>query len=311
MSNSYLLLTLGIICAAIGGELFIRGVIGLARWARISAGIIGATFAAFATSSPELSVSINSALAGTPQIALGDALGSNVVNIGLILGFALVFAPLQTSPDVLKRDFAVALLVPILLAVLCMDGVLGRVDGLLLLMLFSGWLGAVVVEVKRQRNVVVGLIGEMNHISAVLQGLAGLVFLMLAGLLIVDGAKGIAQQHGIDPFLIGATLVAIGTSAPEIATVVISRIHKHDEIGLGTILGSNIFNGLFIIGVAASLHPISIRWEEVVIGLAFGLMTSVFTFPFRGNTIERSRGLILLGLYVAYLVALLQSHTPP
>jgi len=311
MANSYLLLALGIICAAIGGELFVRGVVGIARWARISAGIIGATFAAFATSSPELSVSINSALAGTPQIALGDALGSNVLNIGLILGFALVFAPLQMSPDVLKRDFAVALLVPILLAVLCMDGELGRLDGLLLLMLFSGWLGAVVVEVKRQRNVVVGLIGEMNHISAVLQGLGGLVFLVLAGLLIVAGAKGIAQQHGIDPFLIGATLVAVGTSAPEIATVVISRIHKHDEIGLGTILGSNIFNGLFIIGVAASLHPIAIRWEEVAIGLAFGLMTSVFTFPFRGNTIERSRGLMLLGLYVAYLAALLQSHTPP
>jgi len=311
MANSYLLLALGIICAAIGGELFVRGVVGIARWARISAGIIGATFAAFATSSPELSVSINSALAGTPQIALGDALGSNVINIGLVLGFALLFAPLQTSPDVLKRDFAVALLVPILLAVLCMDGELGRMDGLLLLMLFSGWLGAVVVEVKRQRNVMVGLIGEMNHISAALQGLGGLVFLVFAGLLIVAGAKGIAQQHGIDPFLIGATLVAVGTSAPEIATVVISRIHKHDEIGLGTILGSNIFNGLFIIGVAASLHPIAIRWEEVAIGLAFGLMTSVFTFPFRGNTIERSRGLMLLGLYVAYLVALLQSHMPP
>lgn len=309
MSNSYLLLTLGIISAAIGGEVFVRGVVGIARWARISTGIIGATFAAFATSSPELSVSINSALAGTPQIALGDALGSNVVNIGLLLGFALVFAPLQTSPDVLKRDFALVVIVPILLAVLCMDGVLGRMDGLLLLMLFSGWMWSVVVEVKRQRNAVVGQIGEMNHISAVLQGVVGLVFLGLAGLLIVAGANGVAQQNGIDPFLIGATLVAIGTSAPEIATVVIARIHKHDEIGLGTLLGSNIFNSLFIVGVAASLHPIPIRWEEIAIGLAFGLMTSVFAFPFRGNTIVRSRGVLLLGLYVAYLVALLQTHT--
>lgn len=301
----YVTLLLGIICAAIGGELFVRGVVGIARWARISAGIIGATFAAFATSSPELSVSVNSALAGTPQIALGDALGSNVVNIGLILGLALAFAPLHASRDTLKRDFSVALIVPVLLAALCLDGVLDQGDGILLLLLFTGWLGAVVTEVRRQRSAIAGVIGEKNHVSALLQSLLGLGFLVGAGMLIVAGAKDIAQQHGIDPFLIGATIVAIGTSAPEIATVVISRIRKHDEIGLGTILGSNIFNGLFIVGVAASIHPIQIRWEEVAIGLAFGLLTSAFTLPISGK-IVRGRGLILLGLYLAYLLALLR-----
>lgn len=307
MHNAYFLLSIGVLLAAIGGELFVRGVVGIARWARVSSGIIGATFAAFATSSPELSVAINSSLAGTPQIALGDALGSNVVNIGLILGVALAFAPLTTSSDVLKRDFSLALLVPLLLAVFCMDGMLGRMDGLLLLLVFTGWLVAVVLEVSRQRDAVVSLVGELNHKSALLQALVGFAMLVLSGLLIVAGAKGIAQLHGIDPFLIGATLVAIGTSAPEIATVVISRIRKHDEVGLGTVLGSNIFNGLFIVGVAATIHPIPIRWEEVAIGLAFGLMTSIFTFPIRGNTIERGRGALLLALYVAYILVLLRA----
>lgn len=305
MINSYLLLTIGILCAGIGGELFVRGVIGIARLARISAGIIGATFAAFATSSPELSVSINSALAGTPQIALGDALGSNVVNIGLILGLALAFAPIHATRDVLRRDFTAALVVPILLAVLCMDGALGRMDGMLLLLLFIGWLWTVVMEAKRQRSAVPSVLGESHHAPAIMQGLLGLGFLVAAGLMIVAGAKGIAQQHGVDPFLIGATVVAIGTSAPEIATVLISRIRKHDEIGLGTILGSNIFNGLFIVGVAASIQPIPIKWEDVAVGLAFGLMTCAFTFPLGGNTIDRSRGVMLIGLYVAYLLVLL------
>lgn len=307
MTAPYLLLALGIVCAALGGELFVRGVVGIARWLRISAGIIGATFAAFATSSPELSVSVNSALAATPQIALGDALGSNVVNIGLILGLALCFAPLHTERDVLRRDFSAALCVPLLLALLSADGQLGRLDGLCLLLLFAVWLVAVVLEVRRQRSAAPAMLGEVHHTPALVQAGTGLGLLVAAGMLIVAGAKGIAQRHGIDPFLVGATLVAIGTSAPEIATVVIARLRQHDEVGLGTLLGSNIFNGLFIVGVAAAIHPIAINAEEVAIGLSFGLLTSLFALPLRGSTLGRQRGILLLTLYAAYLLALLRT----
>lgn len=306
MFSPYLLLAAGIACAGIGGEFFVRGVVGIARWLRISAGIIGATFAAFATSSPELSVSVNSALAGTPQIALGDALGSNVVNIGLILGLALAFAPLHVERDLVRRDFTAVLCVPLLLALLSADGDLGRLDGLCLLLLFSGWLVAVVLEVRRQRSAAPGMLGEGRHRPALIQAALGLSLLVAAGMLIVAGAKGIAQRHGIDPFLVGATLVAIGTSAPEIATVVISRLRKHDEVGLGTLLGSNIFNGLFIVGVAAAIHPIPINLDEVTIGLVFGLLTSLLAFPLHGSTLARKRGVLLLALYAGYLLALLQ-----
>jgi cation:H+ antiporter len=306
--NSYLLLLGGILCAAAGGEFFLRGVVSIARWLRVSPGIIGATFAAFATSSPELSVSVNAALAGTPQIALGDALGSNVVNISLILGLALLFAPLHTPRDSIKRDFPVALLVPTLTAFLAMDGVLSRADGALLLGLFMAWLAAVILEVRRQRNAAAAVLAQARHGRAVLESLGGFVLLVAAGRMIVLGANGIATAHGIDPFLVGATLVAFGTSAPELATVILSRLRGHDEVGLGTILGSNIFNGFFIVSVAALIHPIPIHWDEVATGLLFGLVTVIVVWPKRTGVLEASRGWLLLALYGAYVVALVRQE---
>ncbi|GBG14227.1 cation:H+ antiporter [Novimethylophilus kurashikiensis] len=302
----FLILLLGIICAAIGGELFVRGVVGIALWARISSGIIAATFAAFATSSPELSVSVTSALAGTPQIALGDALGSNVVNIALILGIALLIAPLKTPKDVLKRDFPVALLVPILLIILAQDGLLSRADGLILLSLFAIWVVIMVLEVRRQRSVAPAILGDNKHGRSVIESLIGLAFLVGSGKLIVSGATAISAYYGIDPFLVGATLVAMGTSAPELATVVISRLRGHDEVGLGTILGSNIFNGLFVVAIAAIINPIAVKWGDVSTGLIFGLITSICLFPLSAGLIERRRGALLLALYAVYISVLLQ-----
>lgn len=303
----FIVLLAGVACAAIGGELFVRGVVGIARWARISSGIIAATFAAFATSSPELSVSVTSALAGTPQIALGDALGSNIVNVGLILGIALLIAPLQAPKDALKRDFPVALLVPVLLAFLAQDGLLSGMDGAVLMGLFSIWLIVMVIEVRRQRSVAPAVLGEKKHIRALIESLVGMAFLVASGKLIVSGAQGISVRYGIDPFVVGATLVAIGTSAPELATVIISRLRGHDEIGLGTILGSNIFNGLFIIGIAAMINPIPVSWLEVSLGLLFGLITSVLLIPLKADRIEKRRGVLLIVLYGTYTTILVQN----
>jgi cation:H+ antiporter len=304
--NDYLALLIGIACAGAGGELFVRGTVGMAAALRISPGIIAASVAAFATSSPELTVSINSALAGTPRIALGDALGSNVVNVALILAAAVLIAPITATRDAIKRDFPVALTVPVILGVLLLDGVLSRLDGALLLGLFVAWLVAVVSEARRQRSAAVAVLGERNPLRAVMQGAAGLALLIIAGRLIVAGATGVAQAHGIDAFIIGATVVAVGTSVPELATAIISGIRGHEEVGLGTVLGSNIFNGLFIVGVASSITPIAITPREVATALVLGLAAVALTYPRRSGTIERWRGAILLGVYSVYLVAILQ-----
>ena len=304
--SDYTTLILGVVCAGIGGELFVRGAVGLAHWARISPGIIGATVAALATSSPELSVSINAALAGKPQIALGDALGSNIVNVALILGLALVISGIQSPRDSIKRDFPVALLIPIITGVLFLDGELSRVDGFLMLSMFLAWLVATIIEARKQRSAAEVVLGEHRGWRVVLSCVVGLAFLVAAGNLIVAGARGIAIAFGIDEFVIGVTIVAVGTSVPELATTVIAKLRGHEEVGLGTILGSNIYNGIFVIAVAAIIHPITIAWREVVITLAFGLVALVFAYPARMGFIERRRGVFLLVLYAAYLATILQ-----
>ena len=304
--NDYLALILGVVCAGIGGELFVRGAVGLAFWARISPGIIGATVVAFATSSPELSVSINAALAGKPQIGLGDALGSNVVNVALILALALLISGIQSPRDSIKRDFPVALLIPIITGVLFLDGELSRLDGLLMLGMFIAWLVAAVIEARKQRSAAEEVIGEHRRWLVVVLCVTGLAFLVAAGNLIVAGARGIAISFGIDEFIIGATIVAVGTSVPELATTIIAKLRGHDEVGLGTILGSNIFNGLLIVAVAAMIHPITVPWREVAIALVFGLVALVFAYPTRKGFIGRRRGVLLLVLYVVYLATILQ-----
>jgi len=304
--TDYTILVIGVVCAGIGGELFIRGAVGLSHWARISPGIIGATVAAFATSSPELSVSIRAALSGTPQIALGDALGSNIMNVAFILGLALVISGIQTPRHTVKRDFPVALLTPGITGVLLVDGELSRIDGLLMMLMFIAWLVATCVEARRQRSVVEAVLGEHRILLIVLSSFAGLAFLVTAGKLIVTGARGLAVGFGIDEFVIGATIVAFGTSVPEIATTVIARIRGHDEVGLGTILGSNIFNGLAIIPIAAIIHPIVVPWRELLMALVFGFVSLACTYPTRTGYIERRRGVLLLILYLLYLKTIFQ-----
>jgi cation:H+ antiporter len=305
--NDYAVLILGVICAGGGGELFVRGSVGIARWLRIAPGIIGATVAAFATSSPELSVAIGSALAGNPEISFGNALGANVVNVALILGAGVVMSGIQCPRASVKRDFPVALTVPVITGVLVLlDGVVSRVDGILMLGIFVAWFAATIVEARSQRSAAPQDLGEKKIRPAILACVAGLALLVAAGELVVYGARGIAVAFGIDEFVIGATVVAIGTTAPELATMVVAKLRGHDEVGLGTILGSNIFNGLFIVGLAATIHPIEVAWRQSAIALVFGIVSLVLSFPTGLGFIERRRGVILLALYGLYLATILQ-----
>jgi cation:H+ antiporter len=307
--NAYLSIVMGVVCAGIGGELFVRGSVGLAKWMRIPSGIIGATVAAFATSSPELSVAINAGLAGEPNIALGDSLGSNVVNVALILGTALTISGIQAPRSSLKRDFPVALLVPMATALMLLDGVLSRLDGVLLLLGFSTWLSATIVEARRQRSSTTEVLAAAHRWSTIGSCLLGLALLIFAGKFIVTGAQSIATAYGVSQFVIGATLVAVGTSVPELATTVIAKIKGHDEIGLGTVLGSNIFNGLFVVGLVAVIHPIQVAWHSVFVALLVGIVALICSFPPRTGFIDRRRGVLLIAAYCIYLAVVLQQPT--
>jgi cation:H+ antiporter len=248
---------------------------------------------------------VSAALAGTPELALGDALGSNVVNVALILALALLLASIRAPRDSLRRDFPVAMLVPILLAVLAFDGTLSRRDGMLLLVVFCTWLTTTVLEARRQRSAVDQVLGESRPWRALVSSLLGLALLITAGWLIVTGATGIARTFGLQEFVIGATVVAVGTSIPELATTVIAQVRGHAEIGLGTVLGSNIFNGLWIVGIAAIVSPIPVDWHTLVVGLGFGAITVALVFPARDGRLGRRRGMLLLALYAVYVSTIL------
>ncbi|MBL8922255.1 MAG: calcium/sodium antiporter [Myxococcaceae bacterium] len=300
MLDSVFSLLGGLVLAGVGGEFFVRGVVGIARWARVPAGIVAVSVAAFATSSPELSVSVSSALAGNPSIGLGDAIGSNVVNIAFILGAALLLGDLKVDRGTLRRDLAAAIGAPVLTGLLLLDGELSRLDGAVLLVVFVAWLTFVVIDAWRERSAV-GILGEQRHGLALLTSVVGLAMLVLAGRLIVTGASAIGEAAGLSPFVVGTTIVAIGTSVPELATTVISRWRGHEEVGLGTVLGSNVFNGLFIVGVAASIHPIAVGDLGPQLGLAFGVATVLLAVPTSTGLLTRWRGVALLLSYAAFL----------
>jgi cation:H+ antiporter len=301
------ILLVGLACAAIGGELFVRGAVGIAASARVPPGIVGATVAAFATSSPELAVAIGAGISGRSELALGDALGSNVVNIGLVLGLALLAGPMRVSGGVVRRDMAAALAIPIATAALVADGRLSRLDAAVLLVLFAVWLVASIDEARRERSAAGEVLGEHSPRRAAVVGLIGLALLIVAGRLIVSGATGIGTSLGLDAFVVGVVLVAVGTSVPELATTLVARVRGHDEVGLGTILGSNVFNGGLVIPVAALLSPVEIAWSEIATSLAFGITLVICVLP-RNGILGRPRGALLVLGYAASLATVLLAH---
>ena len=294
-----------VVLAAAGGEAFLKGVLGVAGWLRVPKLLVATTLAAFATSSPELTVSVTAALAGKPEIGLGDVLGSNVVNIALIFGLALLFGPIRVARNELGRDFALALMVPLVTLMMALDGAISRLEGGLLLLIFGGWISLVIRAGRAARARMPPTEDTARHGVALLLGLAGLAALILAGHLFVSGASGIAAAFGVSAYVIGATVVAVGTSLPELVTVLLARLRGHDEIGVGTLLGSNLFNGMAIVGVAASIHPIQAPLAGLAVAIVFGLVAVLLMIPGRAEVIAPARGVALLCIYAAFVWATL------
>ena len=299
----------GLACAATGGELFVRSAVGIAAWARIPAGVIGATVAAFATSSPEVAVAVGSAVEGRPELALGDGLGSNVVNIALVLGLALLIGPILAPRDNTSRDVPFAVIVPLVTIVLALDGTLSRLDGAILIAVFATWLVLTTRAARRERSAAVAVLAELDHRRSVAELLGGLALLVAAGRLIVFGAKGVGAELGLEEFVVGATFVAIGTSMPELATTLISRIRGHSEIGLGTVVGSNISNGGFVIAIAALIHPIAFSFRDVGAAIGFGLALVALLLNARG-ALGRRLGVMFLLTYAVYAAVLITLGQP-
>lgn len=301
--NDLLWLLAGFACAAAGGDLFVSGVVRLARALRVPPAIAGATLAAFATSAPEVSVAVATSLEGVGDIAFGNIAGANVVNLCLVLGLALLIGGLRTDRAALRRDLAVAMAAPGLVALLLLDGTLSRAEGAAMLLAFAGWLAAALrsaLAYRRERQDAPED-GVQPWLGAAL-GLAGLALLVAAGWLVAEAAPGVGRLLGLDDFVIGATLVALGTTLPELATVVAAQRRGQDEVGLGAILGSCIFNGLFILGTAAAIHPIAPAPWPGLVALAMGGLGVFLAVPAPTGELRRQRGALLLALYVAFVL---------
>ena len=297
-----------VLLAAAGGEAFLKSILGAALHLRVPKMVVATTLSAFATSSPELTVSTVAALAGQPEIGFGNALGSNVVNIALIFGLALLYGAVQTKPQDFGRDFYFALAVPALTLIFILDGRIERMEALALLSIFFAWLVLTVRSALHHRKVRANVeASELSAGKSLILGLFGLVALITAGNLFVSAASGVAAALAVDAYIIGVVLVAIGTTLPEMMTMMLARLRGHDDVGIGTLIGSNLFNGLAIVGFAGTIHPIAVPLSEVALTLACGIIALLFLLPNRKGVIERRRALLLLTLYFGFVWATLLS----
>lgn len=297
---TYLLFGIGLAGLFFGGEYLVRGASSIARRFGISPLVIGLTIVGFGTSAPELLVSVNAAIAGQPAIAIGNVLGSNIANILLILGVSAVIAPLIIPARRLARDLAFMLLATGAIWVMLLDGMVSRLEGAFLLaglavFLFMAFSSG---SVPQEDDPL-----ETSIVKASLMTAGGLVLLVIGAHFLVDSASTIARTFGISEAVIGLTIVAVGTSLPELATSVIAAYRRQTEIAVGNVVGSNIFNVFGILGVTTMITPIpaDARFATVdmpwVAGTAVGL--SVLAVWLGG--LPRVAGVALLAAYGGYL----------
>ncbi len=299
---TYLFFALGLVGLFVGGEFLIRGAVALARRLGVSPLVIGLTIVGFGTSAPELLVSVQAAFGGSPDIALGNVLGSNIANILLILGIAAIAAPMTMKFAHLKRDFAVMIGATVVLWVMLLTGTLSRLDGLLLLAGLSVylWLSFRTPAPQPDHHQT----QPMGLLPALLLLIAGLAALMVGARLLVDSATEIARALGISEAVIALTIVAIGTSLPELATSVMAARRGQSDIAVGNIVGSNIFNILGILGTTSLLHPLAVdtRFAGFDIALALTVALAVVALAYLHDKVSRRSGVTMLGTYALYLV---------
>lgn len=299
---TYLMFFVGLVILVAGGELLVRGASSIARAFHLSPLLIGLTIVGFGTSAPELIVSVQAALARQPGIAIGNVIGSNIGNVLLILGISALIAPLIIPGRKLWRDLGFMLAATAIIWVMLLDGNVTRIDGLILLAGLAAFLVVAFVAGSGQPPEADTETFGANWRPWVMTG-AGLVALVIGARFLVDSATTIARDFGISEAVIGLTIVAIGTSLPELATSVIAAYRKHTDIAVGNIVGSNIFNIFGILGVTAVIAPIPAEARFAandmwwVAGSSLGL--AVIAFSLGG--LPRKAGVGLLAAYGVYL----------
>jgi len=299
----------GLVLLFFGGEGLVRGAVAIADRFGISKLIVGMVIVGFGTSAPELLVSVQAALSGSPDIAIGNVVGSNIANVLLILGIAALIAPVPNCDRAILRDALVMVAASVWLVALLRSGAIGEVAGGAMLAALAAYLGATYWQERRRQATVFEKEAEevtdlpLSAPMAWGAVLLGLVFLVLGARFLVEGATGIARLFGVSEAVIGLTIVAVGTSLPELATGIVAALRRHAEVVLANVIGSNIFNILCILGVTSLIAPVPVALKfaaldgPVMLGVAGG--TALLLIAVR--TLGRPLGLVLLAGYALYV----------
>ncbi|MDL4841973.1 calcium/sodium antiporter [Aquibacillus rhizosphaerae] len=310
---TYLLLLIGFVLLIMGANYFVDGASKIAQILRVSPMLIGLTIVAFGTSAPEASVSFIAAFEGNSNVAIGNVVGSNILNATFILGVTAIVFPLAVQSDTIRKEIPFALLGAVALLLLISDiqlqyseiNLITRTEGIILLLFFVVFLYYVFEMAKNNRNQIdenpsdTMNISWMKNLAFTIGGLVGIVF---GGSLVVENSIQVALSLGMSETLVGLTIVAVGTSLPELVTSVTAALKKQTEIALGNIVGSNIFNIFFILGASATIHPLAVDSKIFVDMWLMVFVTFLLLILSRTqHRISKIEGIILTIIYIIYL----------
>lgn len=309
----FVFLVLGFILLIKGADLFVDGACALSDKLKIPAYIVGLTVVAFGTSLPEAAVSVTASIQGSNAIAIGNVIGSNIFNTLVVLGAGAIAAPIAVKKNILRRDFPFCIAITVLLLVLLAtfnggEIALTRVDGAILLVIFTIFMAVSVMSGRKAQTAESAEkpVSEMSNVKCVLLIIIGIIGVIGGGELTVRGAKEIALLAGLSETVIGLTIVAVGTSLPELITSIVAARKKQNDIAVGNAIGSNIFNILFILGLSAAISPIGTDGHAVAdMCMLLAVCVITYIFALTDKKITRPQGIFMLLMYVSYTVYLL------
>lgn len=301
----YLLLLIGFVLLIKGADFFVDGSSSLARIMKVPSVIIGLTIVAMGTSAPEASVSVNAALAGSNDIAISNVIGSNLFNGLVVVGVCAFMAGFKTNPEILKRDMPLNIIVTAILCIMLLDIHINHIEGIILLISMAVYIAVMVISALKNRETA----DECKILSlpkSLIFIIGGLIAVIFGGTLVVDNACLIAKDFGVSENFIGLTIIAIGTSLPELVTSITATRKGDSGLALGNAIGSNLFNILFILGMSATICPLNVLSESIIDCIIL-LVSAVILYVFARTkkTMNRWEGIVCVFLYVGYTAYLL------
>lgn len=302
---NYVLLIVGFVLLIKGADFFVDGSASVAKKFRVPSMIIGMTIVAMGTSAPECAVSIAASLKGSNTMAISNVVGSNIFNLMVVCGACAVFEPLAVKAATLKKEFPMSILAAIMLLGMGYLGMsIDRIDGLILLIVFAAFLIWMILEAKKARqNAKEEEIETLKGWQCFIYIVGGIIAIVVGGDFVVDSASAIAEDFGLSQTLIGLTIVAFGTSLPELVTSLVAAKKGETDMALGNVIGSNIFNILLVLGIAGAVSPMAVLMENLIDDIILiGMSVLVWLFAWRKKQINRIQGAAMLAIYAAYVV---------